>query len=95
MNWDDGELAAALEASGFADVTVDAVTATSEVRIQPATLDRWFGAAPAGERASYRTRLSALLTPDELAAVESLYRSQLTGQTVPWCTVTAYVVARK
>ncbi len=95
VNWDERSLAAALEAAGFSDVTVDVVESTAEARIQSATLDRWFGAAPAGERLSYKARLSAILTTDELAAVEDLYRRQLTGQTVPWRSVNALVVARK
>ena len=95
VNWDERSLAAALEAAGFSDVTVDGVESTAEARIQSATLDRWFGVAPAGERPAYKERLGALLTPDEMAAVEEMYRRELTGQTVPWRSVTVYVVARK
>lgn len=95
VNWDEQGLAASLEAAGFSGVTVDLVETTAEARIQPATLDRWFGVAPAGERPSYHQRLAPVLTPEELTAVENLYRGQLTGQSVTWRTVTAYVVARK
>jgi hypothetical protein len=57
-------------------------------------LDRWFSPAAAGERLSYVQRLASLLKPDELAAVEALYRRKLTGATIPWRSVTAYVAAR-
>ncbi len=80
--------------AGFEDVAVDMLETAAGARIQPATLDRWFDPAPTGERASYRQRLAQTLPSDELASVEALYRGQLTGQTVPWHTVTAFIVAR-
>ena len=95
VNWDEVALAAMLETAGFRDVNVEASETAADTRIQPGTLDRWFGPAPSGERASYRQRLSQALTAEELAAVESLYRGQLTGQTVPWHSVTVFVVARR
>ena len=100
VNWDEGALTAALEWAGFADVTVEAVETELETRIQPAALDRWFGTAAPGERAdggrpSYRQRLAQSLSGEELATVETLYRGQLTGQAVPWRSVTAFVVGRR
>jgi len=95
VNWDEKNLAASLEVAGFSAVTVDAVETAAEARLQPATLDRWFGVAPAGERPSYQQRLALALTPDELTAVEELYRLELTRQTVSWRTVIAYAVAKK
>jgi putative ATPase len=95
VNWDESALHAALEWAGFEEVTIDLIETEADTRIQPATIDRWFGGAAAGERASYRQRLSEALAPDELAAVETLYRGQLTGQTVSWHSVTAFVVARR
>jgi putative ATPase len=94
VDWDDATLAAVLENAGFADVAVEAVSVEVETRLQAVALDRWFGQAPAGERLSYRQRLAPVLGPDELAAVEALYRGQLTGQTVAWRSVTAFAVAR-
>jgi putative ATPase len=95
VNWDEETLRRALERAGFADVTVEAAPTEIETRLQPATLDRWFGTAPAGERPTYRQRLAALLTAEELAAVEALYRGQLTGQTAAWRSVHAFAVARR
>lgn len=95
VNWDELSLAASLEAAGFSGVNVELVETAAEARIQLATLDRWFGVAPAGERPSYHQRLALALTPDEMTAVENLYRGQLTGQSVSWRSVMVYVVARK
>jgi hypothetical protein len=95
VNWGEETIAAALERAGFVDVAVEAVVMEVEARLQPATVDRWFGQAPAGERASYRQRLAAALTGDELAAVETLYRGQLTGLTAQWRSVMAFAVARR
>jgi putative ATPase len=95
VNWDESSLRAALEQAGFDDVSVEAVESEAETRIQPALLDRWFSAGATNERPSYRQRLSEALTPDDLGAIETLYRGQLTGQTVAWHSVTAFVVARR
>ena len=95
MNWDEETLRRGLEQAGFADVAVDAVPTEVETRLQPATLDRWFAAAPAGDRPSYRQRLAAALTAEEVASVEALYRGQLTGQTAQWRSVYAFATARR
>ncbi len=77
-------------------MSVEAVETQADVRDPAAhAIDRWFGEAPAGERASYRQRLAEALTPEELAAVEALYRGQLTGQSVVWHSVTAFVAGRR
>ncbi len=101
VNWTAADLAALWEAAGLADVRVEPVETTADARIGPALLDRWFTAAGAaagaavGERPSYVQRLAAALDADEIAAVERLYRGSLTGATVAWRSVTAYVVGRK
>ena len=95
VNWDERDIARALEWAGFTNVSVEAVETQADLRIQPAAIDRWFGETPTGERASYRRRLAETLTPDELVAVEALYRGQLTGQSVVWHSVTAFVAGRR
>jgi putative ATPase len=94
VNWDETSVRKVLEWAGFGEVSVDAAETESVTRIQPATLDRWFSSAPAGERVSYRQRLSEMLTAEELKSVETLYRGQLTGQTVAWHSTTTFIVAR-
>lgn len=94
LAWTEAQLQAALQAAGLAEVKVEGVEAVAEVLITPALLDRWFAALPAGDRPSYAQHLAALLDPDELAAVEALYRRKLTGALVKWRSVTAYAVGR-
>jgi hypothetical protein len=94
VNWTEDDLLAAFRAEGFAEVTVESQETVAEARITPALLARWFGPAPAGERPSYSQRLAAVLSAEELATVRALYERRLTGQAVPWRSVTAYLVAR-
>ena len=85
---------ALFRAAGFAEVTVQSQETVAEARITPAMLARWFSPAPAGERPSYSQRLAAVLSAAELATVQALYERRLTGQTAPWRSVTAYLLAR-
>ncbi len=95
VNWAEDDLRPAFQAADLEEVTVEAAETVTEARIGPAQLDRWFTPAAADERPSYVQRLAARLNADELAAVEALYRRKLTGEIVPWRSVTAYVVARR
>ena len=95
VNWSEDDLRAAFLAANLTEVIVEGVETVAEARLSPAQLDRWFSPAAAGERPSYVQRLASLLKPDEIAAVEALYRRKLTGAAVPWRSVTAYVVARR
>jgi putative ATPase len=95
VNWAENDLRAAFDAIGLADVAVESQETLAETRITPAMLGRWFGAAGRNDRPSYGQRLAALLSADELAAVQALYERTLIGATVSWRSVTAYVVARK
>jgi putative ATPase len=94
VNWAEADLRAAFEAAGLADVTVEGVETVAETCIAPALLDRWFTPAASGVRPAYVQRLAVTLDADEAAAVEALYRRKLTGQAVPWRSVTAYLAAR-
>ncbi len=94
VNWAEEELRAACTEANLTAVTIESAETVTEARISPAMLDRWFSAAPAGERPSYAQRLAARLGVDEMAAVEALFRRKLTGATVGWRSVTAYVTAR-
>jgi putative ATPase len=95
VNWAEDDLRDAFLAANLTEVTVEGVETVAEARISLAQLDRWFTPAAVGERPSYVQRLASLLKPDEIAAVEALYRRKLTGAAVPWRSVMAYVVARR
>ncbi len=92
VNWDAPDLAAAWQQAEGGGLTVEWETEdeTTEIRVTAGLLDRWF--APAGDgRPSYRQRLAALLSDEEIAQVEALYRRQFLNQVVPWRSRTVYV----
>jgi putative ATPase len=93
VNWDAGDLRAAFLDAGFAEVTVETHETVAETRIAPATLARWFAPAPEGTRPSYSERLAAHLHADEIGRLQALYERSLSRQTVPWRSVTAFLVA--
>lgn len=94
VNWDEGDLEAALQASGLA-VQLVVEKQMEQRRITGAHLSRWFPAAETFQaRPSYAHHLRAAgLTDEELAQVAALYRRQLQEQTVPWHSTVAYVLA--
>jgi len=96
VNWDEGDLKAALEATGLADVHVTIEEQAEERLVNVASLDRWFGAGEAEGRPSYRQRLLAGgLTEAEAGKVEKLFRNQLLDQAVTWQSRLAYTRAEK
>ncbi len=92
VQWDVSDLQATLQAAGL-DVRVQTETHPLTLRINPALLDRWFGARPQG-RPSYATRLAQLLDADEIARIEAILRGQLQYRTLSWTSTVAYVLAR-
>ena len=95
MRWDAGDLAAALEVVGFAQVHVALAGHPAEQRISEEQLARWFEPAPEGSRPSYAQRLGARLSDEEITAVRALYYGQLAGRSVPWVSTLAYVTAKR
>jgi putative ATPase len=93
MDWDGDDLRTVLEAAGLSNVTIQIEDGSSEVRVTPAMLTRWFTPAPPDGRPGYAQRLAAFLSLDELAQVQALYEGALIGKIVPWRAVTAFVVA--
>ncbi|HEY9887898.1 MAG TPA: hypothetical protein V6D02_05815, partial [Candidatus Obscuribacterales bacterium] len=78
--WDGAALAALLQAAGLT-VTWTTTTVESDYFISPRLCDRWFATATPD---SYRQRLAAILTPDDLTLIETQVRRSLQNQTVPW-----------
>jgi putative ATPase len=93
VNWGADDLRAAFLAAGLAEVAVEMRETTAETRLAPATVARWFTPAP-DQRPSYSQRLAARLDTEELVRVQGLYERSLSGQTVPWRSVTAFLLAR-
>jgi putative ATPase len=101
VNWDESDLRATLEATGFTDVLVTVEEQVEERLITAVHLDRWFSGkllSPReglGEgRPSYRERLLAgELTETEVSKVEKLFRNQLLDQAVSWSSQLAFIRA--
>lgn len=95
VNWEGGALQGAAAEAGLEEVSVEEETHEAEMLVSGGTLDRWFSAGGEGGRPSYAGRLVRRLAPDEIMRVESLFRRQLTGQTVTWRSRLAFVTARR
>jgi putative ATPase len=94
VNWDEGDLMAALEAAGLADIRVAVDEQTEERLITAAHLDRWFGEGSGDGRPSYRERLLASnVTEGEAGKVEKLFRGKLLDQSVKWASRMVYMKA--
>ncbi|NOZ28790.1 MAG: AAA family ATPase [Chloroflexi bacterium] len=92
VNWDASDLEAALEAAGLSDIRLEVVEQPTEVHITPALIERWFDSA-SKDRPSYGQRLAAHLSAEQIDEVRDLFARTLTGQTVAWVSVIAYVRA--
>jgi putative ATPase len=94
VNWDERDLAAALEAAGLS-VEVRLEQQTEERLITAAHLARWYGEGE-GERPSYAARLaSGGLSAAEVKAVRARYERQLAEQTVQWNASLAFLLCTK
>jgi len=98
VNWDAEDLRRALEMAGFAHVELQIQPETTERRISPALIERWFavsGASQPDGQLSYAQHLLKVLKPEEVARVQRLFEHQLAGQTVLWSSAVACLVAKK
>jgi putative ATPase len=88
-----GEIQDLLAAAGFAGPSVECQDQSSDQIISAAMLGRWFSAAEADGRPSYADHLARTLSPSEIDAVATVFRTQLIGRTVPWRSRVAFVRA--
>jgi putative ATPase len=99
VNWDANDLKAAFEGVGFGSLHLDVERRTTETRITPALLARWFpiphDASAGGQRPSYAQRLLDCLTQEEVGQVQGLLERSLGGQIVAWSASVAYLLAQK
>ncbi len=97
VNWAEEDVEKAVSKAGL-EARLLLERQTAQRRITSDNLTRWFPEAKDGgyqEKASYAQRLrEAGLSDAELRNVISLYRRQLTDQTVNWQTAVLYLVAR-
>lgn len=98
VNWDADDLGVAFESAGFDSIRLRAERRTTEVRIAPALLARWFtvphDALTDSRRPSYAQRLLAYLSPEEVMQVQALFERSLRGQVVTWASSVAYLLAQ-
>ncbi|HSH04397.1 MAG TPA: AAA family ATPase [Anaerolineae bacterium] len=86
VNWNEEEMVGVLTAVGFSLEAQTTLRPSEQRRLSSSHLERWFGEGSA-ERPSYRYWLGqGDLSEAEVAAVEKLYRQQLTGAAVTWHT---------
>jgi putative ATPase len=92
VNWDETDLALALEGAGLT-VDLRLEQQTEERLVTTAHLARWFGAGEGG-RPSYAARLVAGgLSAAEVKAVQGRYERQLAEKTVEWRSALALLTA--
>ena len=92
VNWDAEDLRRAFEGAGFSEVQIREEVLITQRIITSAMVARWLGGTESG-RKSYAERLAEVLTTEQIETVRSLFEHKLTGQTVPWHSVLAWVSA--
>jgi putative ATPase len=95
VNWEAGVLRDAALEAGLEAVSLEEETHEAEMLVSSGTLDRWFGSGTEGGRPSYAEHLGRLLSKDQVAPVEALFRRQLTGQAISWRSRLAFLTARR
>jgi putative ATPase len=95
VNWDVDDVAAVCETAEIEVARAESHQETTERRITPHELDRWFEPEGTQGRASYAEHLLKAISPAELAQVRELYEGHLREQVVPWVSVTLYLAARR
>jgi putative ATPase len=90
LNWNISDLQRYFEQAGFS-VAIQIERSTSQSLITAALLDRWF--ALNTEPASYRDRLALILTADQIATIETIFRRYLLNQTVNWSSSIGFIRA--
>lgn len=100
VNWDAEDLKATLTGCGFSEVEMRVETFTSQLRIGPEQIDRWFSQEGQNDRPTFARHLLGKaagpgVAPAELARLRQLFEHQLLGEVVPWHSRVAYFVALK
>ncbi len=96
VNWDADVLRQALIGAGLDLLEFEIARAAQDYFIGSQTLARWF---PQDEpvrteaRPTYAARMAHFLEPDQIRTLHAFLSARLVGQTCPWQTTTAYVIA--
>jgi putative ATPase len=108
LNWDTSHLPSIFTAAGLTKIELVVEMLMSELTVGPEQIERWFSlAVTPGRRPTFAQHLlghlpetkplqrEAHLNQAELADLKRLFERQLLGQTVPWPSTIAYLLARK
>jgi putative ATPase len=100
VNWDGSNLKAIFEEVGLSQVEIAEARLTSQFRIGPEQIARWFNQNAPDNRPTFAQHLlketsGGNITPEELSELKQLFERQLLGQVVSWESTIAYVIARK
>jgi putative ATPase len=100
VNWDGSNLKAIFEEVGLSQVEIAEERLTSQFRIGPEQIARWFNQNAQGDRPTFAQRLlketsGAGITIEESSELKRLFEHQLLGQVVSWQSTLVYVVTRK
>ncbi|OQY50634.1 MAG: AAA family ATPase, partial [Desulfobacteraceae bacterium 4572_87] len=97
VNWNRDDLSHAFDHAGLAMKHFHLEKTTLEIRVTDTVLTRWFPEIDGGSkmpgRPSYRERLSALLSPDEVDQIRRHITKNLAGNQIPWTSESVYLVA--
>jgi putative ATPase len=100
VNWAGADLERIFEKVGLSQIETAEERLTSQFRIGPEQIARWFNQNVEGDRPSFAQHLlkgtsGASVTLEELSELKQLFERQLLGQVVSWQSTLVYVVTRK
>jgi putative ATPase len=96
VNWDASDLASILTDAGFSNIEIVEETLTSQLRLDPAQIERWFSQNDQTDRPTFAQHLlNNSVVPAELEQLKDVFESQLLGQVVTWQSKVVYVVAHQ
>jgi putative ATPase len=100
VNWAGSDLERIFEEVGLSQIEIAEERLTSQFRIGPEQIARWFNQNVEDDRPSFAQHLlketsGASVTPEELSELKQLFERQLLGQVVSWQSTLVYVVTRK
>ena len=97
VNWNRDDILHAFDRAGLLMKHFHSEQTTIEILVTEAVLSRWFpevsGASKIPARPSYRERLAALLSPDEVDQIRRYITLKLAGKQTPWTSESIYLVA--
>jgi hypothetical protein len=99
VNWTQDDLTRAFDRAGLLTGHFHVEQTAIEILVTDPVLSRWFPEAheppDTPVRPSYRERLAALLTPDQVDQIRRYLTERLAGKQIRWITESIHVVANR